>query len=479
MILVKDGRVIDPARGIDDVLDLVIDGGKIAKIGKYQRSEDYERIIEAKGCVVAPGLVDVHVHFRDPGFEYKETIETGARAATHGGFTAAGGFTSVVCMANTKPPVDNVETLGYVLERGARCGINVLTCATISRGMQGRELVDMEELAAHGAAGFTDDGIPLMDEALVKSAMERAAKLDLPLSFHEEDRAFIESPGVNQGAVSKALGLGGAPALAEDVLVARDCMLALHTGARVNIQHISSANSVQLVRLAKEMGAHVTAEATPHHFSLTEDAVLEKGTMAKMNPPLRTQADRYAIIEGLKDGAIDIIATDHAPHAAEEKAKPFAEAPSGIIGLETALALGITNLVRKGHLTLMQLIEKMSLNPAKLYKLDKGAIAEGADADLVIFNEGERWHVGPVRLEGSEHPFAGGTFGKVKYAICAGNVVYEDGSKGSQVGVKVSCCRVSPGGAAWRCWGIFVNGEGICCGMRGTALIPATAFRRA
>ena len=423
MILVKDGRVIDPARGIDDVLDLVIDGGKIAKIGKYQRSEDYERIIEAKGCVVAPGLVDVHVHFRDPGFTYKEDIESGAASA------AAGGFTSVVCMANTKPPVDNVETLGYVLERGARCGINVLTCATISRGMQGRELVDMEELAAHGAAGFTDDGIPLMDEALVKSAMERAAKLDLPLSFHEEDRAFIESPGVNQGAVSKALGLGGTPALAEDVLVARDCMLALHTGARVNIQHISSANSVQLVRLAKEMGAHVTAEATPHHFSLTEDAVLEKGTMAKMNPPLRTQADRYAIIEGLKDGAIDIIATDHAPHAAEEKAKPFAEAPSGIIGLETALALGITNLVRKGHLTLMQLIEKMSLNPAKLYKLDKGAITEGADADLVIFNEGERWHVGPKFVsKAANTPFAGeDLYGKVKYTICAGSVVYEDG----------------------------------------------------
>ena len=205
MILVKDGRVIDPARGIDDVLDLVIDGGKIAKIGKYQRSEDYERIIEAKGCVVAPGLVDVHVHFRDPGFTYKEDIESGAASA------AAGGFTSVVCMANTKPPVDNAETLGYVLERGARCGINVLTCATISRGMQGRELVDMEELAAHGAAGFTDDGIPLMDEALVKCAMERAAKLDLPLSFHEEDRAFIESPGVHHGAGAQARGRGGAP----------------------------------------------------------------------------------------------------------------------------------------------------------------------------------------------------------------------------------------------------------------------------
>lgn len=425
MILVKDGRVIDPARGIDDVLDLVLDGGKIAKIGKYQRTDDYERIIEAKGCVVAPGLVDVHVHFRDPGFTQKEDIETGAASA------AAGGFTTVVCMANTKPAVDSAETLRYVLDKGARCGINVLTCATISRGMQGRELVDMEELAAAGAAGFTDDGIPLMDEALVKRAMERAAALGLPLSFHEEDRAFIETPGVNAGAVAAALGLGGAPALAEDVLVARDCMLALHTGARVNIQHISSANSVQLVRLAKELGANVTAEATPHHFSLTEQAVLEKGTMAKMNPPLRTQADRYAIIEGLKDGAIDIIATDHAPHTAEEKAKPFAEAPSGIIGLETALALGITNLVRKGHLTLMQLMEKMSLNPAKLYNLDKGAIAEGADADLVIFNESERWQVGPTfASKAANSPFVGEElYGKVKYTVCNGQVVYEDAGK--------------------------------------------------
>ena len=425
MILVKDGRVIDPARGIDDVLDLVIDGGKIAKIGKYQRSEDYERIIEAKGCVVAPGLVDVHVHFRDPGFTYKEDIESGAASA------AAGGFTSVVCMANTKPSVDNVETLGYVLERGARCGINVLTCATISRGMQGSELVDMEELAAHGAAGFTDDGIPLMDEKLTKAAMEEAKRLDVPLSFHEEDKAFIETPGVNQGKVSEKLGLGGAPALAEDVLVARDCMLALHTGAKVNIQHISSANSVQLVRLAKEMGAHVTAEVTPHHFSLNEDAVLTKGTLAKMNPPLRTRADRYELIEGIKDGTIDIIATDHAPHSKEEKERPFTEAPSGIIGLETALGLGITKLVRKGHVTVMQLMEKMSLNPAKLYNLNKGYIEEGADADLVIFSEGEQWTVDEhFASKACNSPFIGEKlYGKVKYTICRGKIVYEDGEE--------------------------------------------------
>lgn len=420
MILVKDGRVIDPARGIDDVLDLVIDGGKIAKIGKYQRSEDYERIIEAKGCVVAPGLVDVHVHFRDPGFTYKEDIESGAASA------AAGGFTSVVCMANTKPPVDNAETLGYVLERGARCSINVLTCATISRGMQGRELVDMEELAAHGAAGFTDDGIPLMDEALVKSAMERAAKLDLPLSFHEEDRAFIESPGVNQGAVSKALGLGGAPALAEDVLVARDCMLALHTGARVNIQHISSANSVQLVRLAKEMGAHVTAEATPHHFSLTEDAVLEKGAMAKMNPPLRTQADRYAIIEGLKDGAIDIIATDHAPHSAEEKAKGLRGSAMGVVGIETAFPLLYTYLVETGKMPLEMLIDRMADAPRRRFRIE-GGMQVGDKAAVTVFDLHAREKIDPNNFlsKGRATPFEGWeVHAACQLTVCGDKIAY-------------------------------------------------------
>ncbi len=371
---------------------------------------------------MAPGLIDVHVHFRDPGFTYKEDIESGAASA------AAGGFTTVICMANTSPVVDNPETLAYVLDKAAHCGINVLTCAAISENLKGETLVDMEGLAAAGAVGFTDDGIPLMDAAFVKRAMERAASLDMPLSMHEEDKAFIEVPGVNDGAVSAKLGFRGASALAEDVMVARDCMLSLHTGARVNIQHISSASAVKMVRLAKEMGAPVTAEATPHHFSLTEEAVLEKGTMAKMNPPLRTHADRYAIIEGLKDGTIDIIATDHAPHASEEKARPFAEAPSGIIGLETSLALGITNLVRKGHLTLAQLIEKMSLNPAKLYKLNKGFIAEGADADVVIFSEGQRWKVpSEFASKASNTPFIGQElYGKVRCTICAGKIVYED-----------------------------------------------------
>lgn len=421
MILIKNGRVIDPKRGVDDVLDIIIDGNKVKKIGKYQRTEEYDRIIEARGMVVAPGFVDVHVHFRDPGQIEKEDIQTGARAA------AKGGFTTVVCMANTKPSVDNIETLEYVIKEGKKAPIHVLATANVTVGMQGKELTDMELLKAHGAAGFTDDGIALMDEVLLKRAMEEATRLNLPISLHEENKSFVVENGVNHGEVSAQLGIFGSPALAEDCIVARDCMIALHTNAVVNIQHISSRNSVHMVRLAKALGAKVVAEVTPHHFSLDEEAVLKKGTLAKMNPPLRTRLDRYELIEGLKDGTIDIIATDHAPHTTEEKNRPLTEAPSGILGLETALALAVTKLVRKGHMTLIQLMEKMSLNPSLLYDLNKGTIEEGAEADIVIFSESESWTVAEFESKSCNSPFIGETlYGKVKYTICSGAVVYED-----------------------------------------------------
>ena len=259
-------------------------------------------------------------------------------------------------MANTKPIVDNEETLRYVLEEGKKTGIHVLSCAAISKGFEGKERTDMEGLLKAGAAGFTDDGIPLMDGPFVKEAMEEAARLDTVLSFHEEDKTFIKQNGINHGKVSDQLGIYGSPALAEDSLVARDCMIALATGAKIDIQHISSGHSVEMVRLAKKMGAHVWAEVTPHHFTLTEDAVLEHGTLAKMNPPLRTEWDRQMLIEGLKDGTIDMIATDHAPHSKEEKEKPLTEAPSGITGLETSLALGITSLVKPGWPMIIMLL---------------------------------------------------------------------------------------------------------------------------
>lgn len=424
MILIRNGRVIDPARGMDDVMDIVIDGGKIKAMGHYPDNGEYETVIDASGLTVGPGLIDVHVHFRDPGLTYKEDIGTGAAAAKKGGFT------TVVTMANTKPPVDSEETVRYVLEEGKKTGIHVLPAACVSVGMKGQELTDMDALKAAGAVGFTDDGIPLMDQKLVRQAMRKAKELDVPLSFHEEDPAFISENGIHAGEAAKVLGIQGSPALAEDALVARDCMLALHTGASVNIQHISSVNSVRMVKLAKELGADVTAEVTPHHFTLTESAILEHGAMAKMNPPLRTEKDRLGIIEGIKDGSIDMIATDHAPHSAEEKAvEPVWKAPSGIIGLETALALAVTNLVRPGHLTMVQLMEKMSLNPAKLYRFDKGSVAEGADADLVIFDENEKWAVTEDDIASKSHntPFIGAElYGRVKYTICGGRIVYED-----------------------------------------------------
>lgn len=426
MILIQNANVVNPEKGSEEQADICIEDGKIIAVGKnldfhIKPGSRDDVVINGWGLVAAPGLIDVHVHFRDPGQTYKEDIQTGARAA------AKGGFTTVVCMANTKPPVDNADTLEYVKREAAKTGIHVLQAAAVSKGLMGKELVDMEELKAHGAAGFTDDGIPLMDERLVKLAMEKAAKLDLPLSFHEENPAFIKDNGINHGRVSEELGIYGSPALAEDCLVARDCMIALHTKAPVDIQHISSRAAVKMVKLAKELGAEVYAEVTPHHFSLTEEAVLKHKGLAKMNPPLRTEEDRAAIIEGLKDGSIDIIATDHAPHSREEKERELKGALSGIIGLETALALAITNLVRPGHLTLPELMKKMSLNPARLYRLDKGGIEEGKPADLVLFDPEEEWIVGEFASKSSNSPFIGERlFGKVKYTICNGQIVYQE-----------------------------------------------------
>lgn len=421
MILLKGGRVVDPKSGTDEVLDVVLDGAKIKGIGRFPRGGGFERIVDAAGKIVAPGLVDVHVHFRDPGLTYKEDISTGSAAA------ARGGFTTVVCMANTRPPADNPETLSLVLQKAGRERIRVHSVACVSKGMLGQELTDMEALFAAGACGFSDDGMPLTGSALTLKAMRKCAELGVPISLHEEDPDLVGSGGVNRGRISEKLGVSGAPAVSEASLVARDCMLALDTGAAVDFQHISSAASVQVIRLAKSMGANIRAEATPHHFSLTEEAVGAFGTLAKVNPPLRTENDRRAIIRGLRDGTIDLIASDHAPHGAEEKARPFPEAPSGMIGLETSLALGVTNLVRAGHLTLLRLIEKMSWNPARLYRLDAGYLAEGGPADLVVFDERENWRVESFASKSKNSPFLGRTLsGKVKYTICKGRFVYSD-----------------------------------------------------
>lgn len=408
--------MIDPKSERTGKYDLLVEGDRVHKIGKkLELPQEHCKVIDAEGLLVAPGLVDVHVHFREPGYTWKEDIISGAAAA------AKGGFTTVVMMANTKPTVDNRETLEYVLGRGRETGIHVHACANVTAGMQGKALTPMKELAAVGAVGFTDDGIPLMDEKLVRAAMECAADLDLPLSFHEENPGLISENGINRGEASKRLGIGGSPREAEITLVERDLKLALKTGASINIQHISAAETVELIRKAKEKSTNIHAEATPHHFTLTEAAVEKYGAMAKMNPPLRTERDRIEIIHGLADGTIDIIATDHAPHTAEEKAKPITQALSGIIGLETALALGITELVDKGYLTMCQLLRLMSTNPAALYHLDAGYLAEGGPADLILIDMNAQVIPGDYVSKASNSPFTGWNLkGKVVKTIVSG-----------------------------------------------------------
>jgi dihydroorotase len=420
-MIIKNGLLIDPVKEMTYVADLKIADGKIVEIAENITAADGEELIDATGKCVAPGLIDGHVHFRDPGFTYKEDIHTGALSS------AAGGFTTVICMANTKPIVDDVETLTYVLETAKAEKINVLQAGAVSVDFKGEELTDFEALLAAGATGLTDDGIPLKDEKFVRAAMEKAKALDVVLSFHEEDPALITNNGVNRGKASEFFGIGGSPKDAEVSLVKRDCELAKEIGAKINVQHISSAEAVDLVRQAKAAGAKVYAEATPHHFTLTEDACIKHGTLAKMNPPLRTEEDRLAIIKGLQDGTIDMIATDHAPHSAEEKAKPITDAPSGIIGLETSLALGITSLVKPGHLSIVELIKKMSLNPAIVYGLDKGTLNIGKDADLVIFDMDQCWTPKNYYSKATNTPFTGTELcGMVCMTICGGEIAFSN-----------------------------------------------------
>ena len=426
MLLLENGYLIDPASGTEGYRDILIDGDRIFRImpqgamrqGAAGHAGGAE-IIDLNGQYVAPGLVDVHVHFRDPGFTYKEDICTGARAA------ARGGFTSVVLMANTRPAVDDTETLRYVIDKGRKTGIHVYTCANVTKGLGGKELTDMETLSTHGAVGFTDDGIPLTDEGLLRKALRRAAACHRPISLHEEDPALITNNGVNAGRASEYFGIGGSPREAEISMVERDLRIAVEEEADLSIQHISTREAVELVRQAKKKSAHIFAEATPHHFSLTEEAVIEHGTLAKMNPPLREETDRLAVIEGLRDGTIDMIATDHAPHSAEEKARPLTEAPSGIIGLETSLSLGIRELVNKGYLSMAELIGKMSFAPAKLYRLDAGHLTEGGPADLVVFDPQGEWTVRDFASKAANSPFTGETMpGVIAYTICGGRIVY-------------------------------------------------------
>lgn len=420
-MLIKNGLLINPSTRTEEVLDIRTENGLISEIGRLTAMEN-EITIDAAGLVVAPGLIDTHVHFRDPGFTHKEDLHTGALAA------AKGGFTSVICMANTKPTVDNIETLTDIINRGKEESINIYQVAAVTTGITGDKLTDFDGLANAGAMGFSNDGIPIMDENICKVAMEKACHLDLPISLHEEDPKYISQNGINHGIASNHYGIEGSPSIAEESMVKRDCQLALETGANVVIQHISSSKSVDYVRQAKAKGANIHAEATPHHFTLTDEAVIIHGSLAKMNPPLRTEADRLAIIEGLKDGTIDLIATDHAPHTTEEKSvEPMHLAPSGIIGLETALGLAIRELVKPGHMNLMDVLESMTSAPAGLYHLPAGSIEIGKPADMIIFSLDETWTVGNFQSKSSNSPFTGQTLpGKIHYTICGGNIAYEN-----------------------------------------------------
>ena len=419
-MLIKNIRLMDPASKRDEIVDILIEDKIIKSIGKNINIEDKD-IIDGKNLIVSPGFIDVHVHFRDPGQEYKEDLTTGSQAA------AAGGYTSVICMANTKPVMDNEDLIKDFVKRAKEQIINVYTISSLTKGMKGQELVDMEKVLQAGAVAFSDDGIPNTRNDIVLAAMEKVKELDSLISFHEEDPSLNKENGINHGKVAEEMGLYGAPAISEEIMVARDCYFAYKTGAKVNIQHISAAGSLDIIREYKKLGAKVYCEVAPHHFSSTEDLIREKASLAKMNPPLRTKEDRQAIIKALKDGTIDFIATDHAPHSSEEKNQEFTKAPSGIIGLETALGLGITNLVRENKLSLMELLEKLTINPAELYKLETGRIKEGLPADLVIFDENEEYTVEKFKSKSSNSPYIGKKlYGKVKYTICNGKIVYKD-----------------------------------------------------
>ena len=422
MLLIKNGYVIDPQNNLEGKMDILIENGKIKEIGSAINQENNTcNIIDVAGYIVSSGLVDVHVHFRDPGFTYKEDIFSGAQAALRGGFT------SVVLMANTKPAVDNEETLKYIMEKGRQTSLKVYTCAAVTKGLAGKELVDIKALRQSGAAGFTDDGIPIIDTALLDQAMRLVAECGVPISLHEENPALITNNGINRGKASAHFGIGGSPREAEYSLIARDLEIALKTGVILNIQHISTKEGVALIREAKKRGKNIHAEATPHHFSLTEEAAITYGTLAKMNPPLREEEDRRAIIEGLRDGTIDIIATDHAPHSKEEKERPLTEAPSGIIGLETALPLALTNLVGKEGFSIGDIITLMSCNPAKLYGLKAGTLSVGSAADIVIFDATQVRKLGNYVSKSQNSPFTGMDLtGVVKYTIVNGEIVYQD-----------------------------------------------------
>jgi dihydroorotase len=424
-ILISGGRVIDPSRNADSVSDVYLADGKIQAVGRDLGRPDDALVLEAAGKIVAPGLIDVHVHLREPGQEDLETVASGAMAA------AAGGFSAVCAMPNTDPVTDNQAAVGFIVSQAQRAGkARVYPIGAISLGQKGQQLAEFGELVGAGAVAVSDDGKPVVSSHLMRTALEYARTFGIPVADHCEDPTLSAGGAMHEGLVSTRLGLKGIPAAAEEIMVARDVLLAELTGGHIHLCHMSTRGSVELIRRAKERGIRVTAEACPHHFTLTDEACEGYNTNAKMNPPLREPEDREAVRQALRDGTIDVICTDHAPHHYDAKEREFDDAPNGIIGLETALGLALTELVDTGLLDLPGLVSRMSVMPARIFNLTGGTLAPGAAADVVVFDAAERWVVRPEEFYSRSRntPFGGRELrGRASATIVRGHLVYQRG----------------------------------------------------
>ena len=421
-IVLRGGRVLDPSRDIDEKADVLIIDGRIESAKGKIGSKDDAEVIDCKGLIVSPGFIDVHCHLREPGREDVETIATGAQAA------AAGGFTAVCAMPNTDPVTDNQAAVGFIIRQAQRANASrVHVIGAISVGQKGETLAEMGEMVAAGAVAVSDDGRPVVSAQLMRTALEYARSFSIPVIDHCEEPTLAHGGSMNEGIVSARLGLKGIPSEAEEIMAIRDILLARRTGGHVHLAHMSTAGSVELIRWGKERGINVTAEVCPHHISLTEDRVVGYDTNAKMNPPLRTAKDVEALRDAVKDGTIDVIATDHAPHHYDEKEREFADAPNGIIGLETALAVSVTNLVETGHIDFRTLVDKMSCAPARIFGLPGGSLAKGSVADVTIFDPTREWEVNPseFRTKGRNTPYAGMKLrGRAVCTIVGGRLVH-------------------------------------------------------
>ena len=423
-ILIKNGRIISPKENLDKIMDIYVENGIIAEIGESLKS-DAEEVIDAAGMWVTPGLIDLHVHLRDPGLTHKEDMLSGSQAA------AKGGFTTICAMPNTKPAMDTAE---LVMETNARIknesSIDILIIGAATLGQKGEELADIKAMTKAGVCAISEDGFSVLDSKLVKDAFKKCAENNVPMFSHCEDLALVDGGVINDGAASERFGLPGISNDSEDVIVARDVILAASTGAKLHLCHMSTKGSVEIIRAAKALGANVTAEVCPHHFTLCDEDIKENDGDYKMNPPLRSKADMQAVISALKDNTIEIIATDHAPHHVDEKAGGFEKAANGIVGLETALALGVTELVKKNWLTPSEFIAKMTCNPAKVLGIKAGSLAKGYPADIAIIDADTEYeiNVDEFKSKGKNTPFNGKkVFGKAMYVVKDGKVVVDSG----------------------------------------------------